>query len=132
MEVCKNFAPHSFLKLATVPLKNKQAEFSVHVHAKLLQLCPTLCNPMDCSPLGSSVHGISQARILEQVAISFSLNVIFIKYSFTPIPMHKFDLNILGRILKNLTIKKVFPPTPQASLFPILEMYIFIYIICML
>ena len=34
--------------------------------------CPTLFDPMDCSPLGSSVHGISQARILEWVAISFS------------------------------------------------------------
>ena len=32
---------------------------------KLLQSCPTLCNPMDCSLLGSSVHGILQARILE-------------------------------------------------------------------
>ena len=34
------------------------------------QLCPTLCNPMDCSLPGSSVHGILQARILEWVAIS--------------------------------------------------------------
>ena len=34
--------------------------------------CLTLCDPMDCSPLGSSVHGIYQARILEWVAISFS------------------------------------------------------------
>ena len=34
------------------------------VHAKSLQLCPTLCNPMDCSPGGSSVPGISQAKIL--------------------------------------------------------------------
>ena len=33
---------------------------------------PTLCDPMDCSPPGSTVHGISQARILEWVAISFS------------------------------------------------------------
>ena len=33
--------------------------------AKLLQLCPTVCDPMDCSPLGSSVHGIFQAKILE-------------------------------------------------------------------
>ena len=33
--------------------------------------CLTLCNPMDCSPPGSSVHGISQVRILEWVAISF-------------------------------------------------------------
>ena len=36
------------------------------------QLCPTLCNPMDCSPPGSSFHGIFQARILARVAISFS------------------------------------------------------------
>ena len=36
------------------------------------QLCLTLCDPMDCSPQGSSVHGISLARILEWVAISFS------------------------------------------------------------
>ena len=34
------------------------------------QLCPTLCNPVDCSPPDSSVHGILQARILEWVAIS--------------------------------------------------------------
>ena len=36
------------------------------------QSCPTLCDPMDCSPSGSSVHGIFQPRILEWVAISFS------------------------------------------------------------
>ena len=40
--------------------------------AKLLQLCPTLCDPMDCSPPGSSVHGILQARILEWVAMPSS------------------------------------------------------------
>ena len=40
--------------------------------AKSLQSCPTLCNPIDSSPLGSSVPGILQARILEWVAISFS------------------------------------------------------------
>ena len=36
------------------------------------QSCPTLCDPMDCSPPGFSVHGILQARILEWVVISFS------------------------------------------------------------
>ena len=36
------------------------------------QSCPTLCDTMDCSPPGSSVHGILQARILEWVAIPFS------------------------------------------------------------
>ena len=40
--------------------------------ARSLQLCPTLCDPTDGSPLGSSVPGILQARILEWVAISFS------------------------------------------------------------
>ena len=40
--------------------------------AKSLQLCPTLCDPRDGSPSGSSVPGILQARILEWVAISFS------------------------------------------------------------
>ena len=36
------------------------------------QLCLTFCDPMDCSPPGSSVHGLFQERILEHVAISFS------------------------------------------------------------
>ena len=40
--------------------------------AKLLQPCPTLCNPIDGSPPGSPVPGILQARTLEWVAISFS------------------------------------------------------------
>ena len=40
--------------------------------SSVTQLCLTLCNPMDCSPPGSSVHGIFQARIVEWVAISHS------------------------------------------------------------
>ena len=40
--------------------------------AKLLQSCPTLCDPIDSSPPGSPVAGILQARTLEWVAISFS------------------------------------------------------------
>ena len=36
------------------------------------QSCLTLCNPMNCSPSGSSVHGTSQERVLEWVAMSFS------------------------------------------------------------
>ena len=42
------------------------------MHAKQLQSCPTLCDLTHYSPPGSSVHGISQARILVWVAISFS------------------------------------------------------------
>ena len=40
--------------------------------SEVAQSCPTLCDPMDCSLSGSSVHGIFQARVLEWVAISFS------------------------------------------------------------
>ena len=40
--------------------------------AKSLQLCLTLCDPIDGSPPGSSIHGIFQARVLEWGAISFS------------------------------------------------------------
>ena len=39
------------------------------MHAKSLQSCSTLCDPIDCSPPGSCVHGILQARILEWVAM---------------------------------------------------------------
>ena len=42
------------------------------LHAKLLQSCLTLCDPMNSSLPGSSIHGIIQARILEWVASSFS------------------------------------------------------------
>ena len=42
---------------------------------KSLQLCPTLCDPIDGSPLGSSIHGIFQAGVLEWGAIAFSKRV---------------------------------------------------------
>ena len=42
----------------------------MHVRAKSLQSCSTLCDPTDYSPPGSSVHGISHARILEWVAMT--------------------------------------------------------------
>ena len=46
--------------------------YKVKVKALVSQLCLTLCDPMDCSPPGSPVHGILQARILEWVTIPFS------------------------------------------------------------
>ena len=39
---------------------------------EVAQSCPSLSDPMDCSPPGSSIHGISQARVLEWGAIAFS------------------------------------------------------------
>ena len=52
--------------LAHLCLKWKESE------SEVAQSCPTLCDPVDCSPPSSSIHGILQARILEWVAISFS------------------------------------------------------------
>ena len=50
--------------------------FYLYTHRKkeseVAQLYPTLCNPMDCSLPGSSIHGIFQARVLKWIAISFS------------------------------------------------------------
>ena len=46
--------------------------FLFFVLCLVAQSCPALCNPMDCSPPGSSVHGDSQARILEGVAMPSS------------------------------------------------------------
>ena len=58
-----DFLPPSHLGAHTVLMK---------VKVSITQSCPTLCNPMDCSPPGSSLHGIPQTRILEWVAIHFS------------------------------------------------------------
>ena len=44
----------------------------VKSESEVAQSCPTLCDPMNCSPPGSSVHGIFQARVLEWVPIAFS------------------------------------------------------------
>ena len=44
----------------------------VKSESEVAQLCPTLSDPMDCSPPGSSVHAIFQARVLEWGAIAFS------------------------------------------------------------
>ena len=47
--------------------------------SKVSQSCPTLSDPMDCSPPGSSIHGIFQASVLEWGAIAFSDNISFTK-----------------------------------------------------
>ena len=50
----------------------KKKQVAAAAAAKLLQSCPTLCDPIDGSPPGSPIPGILQARILEWDAISFS------------------------------------------------------------
>ena len=50
----------------------KEEILSLLLTAKSFQSCPTLCDPIDGSPPGSSIHGIFQASALEWVAIAFS------------------------------------------------------------
>ena len=48
----------------------------VKSESEVAQSCPTLSDPMDCSPPGSSIHGIFQVRVLESGAITFSVSII--------------------------------------------------------
>ena len=50
---------------------------------EVTQSCPTASDPMDCSPPGSSIHGIFQARVLEQGAIAFSANIAVVMFNMT-------------------------------------------------
>ena len=62
-------------RLQSIGLQRVRHDWAQHIvaaAAKSLLLCPTPCNPIDCSPPGSPVLGILQARTLEWVAISFS------------------------------------------------------------
>ena len=53
-------------------IRHSTEGYSEKVKVLVTQSCPTLYDSMDCSPSGSSVHGILQATLLEWVAISFS------------------------------------------------------------
>ena len=66
----------------------------VQSESEVAQSCPTLSDPMDCSPPGSSTHGIFQARVLEWGAIAFS-NVFIepLKFSFFSISGWNIDLD---------------------------------------
>ena len=69
-------APHnppSVLSSTLEWLSTSTPTYSLSSFFLVAQGCLTLSDPMDCKPSGSSVHGISQARILEWVAISFSM-----------------------------------------------------------
>ena len=90
----------------------------VKCETEVVQSCPTLSDPMDCSPPGSSVHGIFQARVLEWVAIAFSKSLqhysskasilqcsaFFNGPTLTPIPdyweNHSFNHTDLGNSMK--------------------------------
>ena len=67
-----NFQSIDLLELVLVTVDKSVSLFELHIVYSVAHLCPTLCNPKDCSPLSSSVHGILQASIPGWVAISFS------------------------------------------------------------
>ena len=71
---CCSDLTHTYKPMAGSLFCTAEANTALQSHyvmcTKLFQSCPALCNPMDCSPPGPSVHGILQARILEWVAIS--------------------------------------------------------------
>ena len=64
---------HFINNLKLWQVKSTASERKVEKEKLVTQLCLTLCDPMDCSPPGSSIHGILQARVLEWVAISLSM-----------------------------------------------------------
>ena len=83
--ISSTYVPSS-LNLPLSPLKSESVNHSAAA-AKSLQSCPTLCDPIDVSPPGSTVHGIFQARVLEWIVIAFSgLNTeaSSIKSNFSP------------------------------------------------
>ena len=70
---CSNYRTIALISHASkVMLKILQTRLQQYVNRVHAQSCPTLCDPMDCIPSGSSVHGILQTRILEWIAISYS------------------------------------------------------------
>ena len=66
--------------------------------SEVAQLCPTLCDLMDCSPPGSSIHGVFQARVLEWVAMSFSIKQVQIKVTLGLAITYKAALNTLLQV----------------------------------
>ena len=61
-----------FWRLSMPVHRGRQTKEAATAAAKSLQSCPTVCDPIDGSPLGSAIPGILQARTLEWIAISFS------------------------------------------------------------
>ena len=73
LSLLQGIVPTQELNQVLLPCKQSLYQLSCQESPVLVaQSCPTLCDPMDCSPPGSSIHGILQTRILEWVAIPFS------------------------------------------------------------
>ena len=75
--------------------------------SEVAQSCPTLCDPMDCSLPGSSVHGIFQAKILEWDAIAFSDIFIYLIYKKMYIYTHIYKRHIKRYIHLNALFQRI-------------------------
>ena len=73
--VCDVLISFYCLHLSSSEKFNKHARLLAYHWSEVAQSCPTLCDHMDCSLLGSSIHGIFQARILEWVAIALKFHL---------------------------------------------------------
>ena len=71
-QIWKKSVASDWKRSVFIPIIKKANAKECSKWVSVTQSCPTLCDPMDCSPPGTSVHEIFQARILEWVAISFS------------------------------------------------------------
>ena len=74
--------------------------------SEVAQSCPTLSDPMDCSPPGSSVHGIFQARVLEWDAIAFSNKAASVS---------QFSCSIMSNSLQPHELQYARPPCPSPT-----------------
>ena len=96
----------SVISVITLPHNSPNCIYILGLYPKwkvlVTQLCPILYDPIDCSPPGSSVHGISQARILEWVAMPFS------KGSSPPVDRTQVSC-IAGGFFTVWAARKVFP-----------------------
>ena len=66
----------------------------VKSESEVAQSCPTLSDPMDCSPPGSSIHGIFQARVVEWGAIAFSVGIPIVGDKFCPLSVSLLGFSI--------------------------------------
>ena len=86
------------------------------VKSEVAQSCPTLCDPMDCSPPASSIHGIFQARVLEWVAISFFRKIFLTQASNRGLPHCRHMLYRLSHFrLGSLKIRRLRAKTPESA-----------------
>ena len=100
-----------FKKLKTEGHKLKPSICHLKVKVSVAHLCPTLCDPMDCSSPGSSVHGLFHTKILEWVAISF--------FSGSSQPRNRTQVScITGRFF---TVSYQKSPCPSATYCPYLN-----------